>query len=428
MGGPPGVQLMQSLGNYTILFCIFVTGFLASRVFVKTGLATRVVIDLVRLSRGHISTLLLLLLGASTLLSSFIPNTVTVLTLIPVLRIINRQYRSLETGPGQLSTPIVMSVIYGANIGGMASIIGSPANAVLLGFLPIIEQRYGTTIAGREQINFLSWLAFGIPTAAVLLAIAWLLIAVLLVPKKLKRAELDFSDLERERGSAGLRTAGLWYSVVLFGVWIVLSVLQTFIPPLTVSIAVVSVVVTLVAAGVVFFWQIPTGFRRSEPLLRIRDCYTGLPVKGFLLALFAVLFSAVLMFFDIPEAIGAQIMRLDLSSLAGTLLLYLVLALIVTFLTEFLSNTTVALTFFPLVYVLAVTLDLRPLTALLLVSLSTTCAFMTPIATPVNALAYGSVSHVSLRKMVLLGLLMNVISASWLSWAVNTIVPYVMSR
>ena len=201
--------------------------------------------------------------------------------------------------------------------------------------------------------------------------------------------------------------------------------LQTFFSSISLSIARIAVAVTLVSTGVVFLWRIPASSDRPEPLLRLSDCFTGLPAKGFILALCAALFSALLMALGVPEYFGDLLMRFDLSDFAGMFWAYAFLALSVTILTEFVSNTTVALTFFPLVYVFSVSLSLDPLAALLLVSLSTTCAFMTPIATPVNALAYGSVKNVSLRKMVLAGLLMNLCSALWLSWATVHIAPLV---
>ena len=97
-----------------------------------------------------------------------------------------------------------------------------------------------------------------------------------------------------------------------------------------------------------------------------------------------------------------------------------------TFLTEFLSNTTVALTFFPLVYNIAENIGLDILSSLIIVSISTTCAFMSPVATPVNALAFGSVKGVSLKKMLLVGFLMNIISSFWLSFSVANFVPWII--
>ena len=409
---------MYSAGNYIILLCGFLTGYLVSRIFVKTGLAASIVIGFIRISNGHISYLLLFLIGSSALLSSFIPNTVTVLALIPILRIINRQYKKLETRKGQLSTPIVMSVIYGANIGGMSSIIGSPANAVLIGFLPLLEKNYNTVIAGREGITFFSWLTFGIPSAALLVLIAWILIFLLLVPKSLKRAELDFSSLERRSCPPKLRSAGLTLSISILIIWIVISVAQTYFPWLVVELSVASIVTFVVFALAVFLLKIKVNQRRSEPLLQLKDIYTGIPGKGLLIALGAAGLSGVLMILRVPDYIGTAFSSMDLSRIVHPIGVYIAIAMVVTYLTEFISNTTVALTFFPIIMVLSLNLGLNPLASLLLVSLSTTCAFMSPIATPVNALAFGSVKGVSLKKMLLSGFLMNMITATVLSLVV----------
>jgi sodium-dependent dicarboxylate transporter 2/3/5 len=409
---------VQSAGNYIILLCCFITGYLVSRIFVKTGLAATVVIGFTRVSNGHISFLLLFLIGSSALLSSFIPNTVTVLALIPIMRIINRQYKKLETRKGQLSTPIVMSVIYGANIGGMSSIIGSPANAVLMGFLPLLEKKYDTLIEGSKGITFVSWLAFGVPSAAVLVLIAWILIFLLLVPKNLKRAELDFSSIEKRQCPPQLRSAGLALSVAILVTWVVVSVIQTYFPHLVVVLTILSIVLCIFFVLVVFLARVKLNQHRSEPLLQMKDIYTGLPGKGLLIALGAAVLSGLLMLLRVPDYIGTAFSQLDLSIIVLPVGVYIIMALVVTYLTEFISNTTVALTFFPIIMVLSLRLGLNPLAALLLVSLSTTCAFMSPIATPVNALAFGSLKGVSLKKMLMSGFLMNMISATVLSLVV----------
>jgi sodium-dependent dicarboxylate transporter 2/3/5 len=409
---------VQSISNYVILLCCFVTGYLVSRIFVKTGLASSVVIGFTKISKGHISYLLLFLIGSSALLSSFIPNTVTVLALIPILRIINRQYKKLESRKGQLSTPIVISVIYGSNIGGMSSIIGSPANAILLGFLPLLERRYDTLIVGRDRINFFSWLTFGVPTALLLVLIAWILIYLLLVPKHLKRAELDFSSIEKRSCPPKVRSSGLLLSVSILVVWIVVSVIQTYFPELAAELSIVSIVLSVVFILVVFLMRVRVDHSRSEPLLKLKDTYTGLPGKGLLIALGAVALSGVLMILRVPTYIGIAFSRLDLSRIVRPFIIYVIISLAITYLTEFVSNTTVAFTFLPIIFVLSFRLNLNPLASLLLVSLSSTCAFMSPIATPVNALAFGSLRSVSLKKMLFSGFIMNMISGILLSWAV----------
>jgi len=417
---------VQSLFNYAILACIFTTGFLVSKIFVKTGLATRVVIGFIKLSRGHILYLLLFLIGSSALLSSFIPNAITVLTLIPVLRIISGQHVKVETKAGQLSTPIVLAVIYGSNIGGMASIIGSPAHAVLLGFLPLLERRYHTVILGKDRLNFFSWLSFGIPTAILLVLFSWVLIYLLLVPKKLKKTELDFSLVELHSCPTRLRRVGMAASILILCTWVFISLVQTYFPGAGLVLTVLSICLGISFIWFIFFvkFKIPGG--NSEVLLTLQDCYSGLPGRGIALAIGAALFSGVLILLRVPEHFGDWFVGLEWIQIMHTRSYYTILAVITTFATEFVSNTTVALTFFPVTYILSSSLGFNVLASLILVSLSSTCAFMSPIATPVNALAFGSVKGVSLGKMMITGFLMNIVSSLWLSYSLVTIVSAVL--
>ena len=415
---------MQTVYSYLIIGCIFISGFLISRIFVTSGLATALVISFVKMSRGHMIYLVLLLTFSCALVSSLIPNMITILAVIPVLSIISSHFRQLEEKPGQLSTPIVVSVIYGSNIGGMASIVGSPANALFLGFLPIIERRYGTVLQGRESINFLSWLAFGVPLAAILALLAWLLIYSLLVPKSLKRADLDFSAWhEKQEPSRNLRKWGLIASFSMLAFWICVSLLQALFPQRTPWLALVSGLACLLFIAGLFLARIRGPDGTYEPFLTIRDCYSGLPARGFLIVAIAVASSALLLLLRIPGIIGTWVSGFRATRSAAPFAGTLVMALATTFSTEFLSNTVVAMNFFPVAYTVSVDLGLNPLHSMLVVSLSTTCAFMSPIATPVNALGFGSLKGVSLGKMLAAGLLMNVLSAIWISFWVLRVVP-----
>lgn len=420
---------MQTSYSYIVIGCIFLSGFFISRIIVKSGLASAIVVGFIKLSRGHMKYLIGLLVLSSAAVSSIIPNMITLLTLLPVLALINEQYKRLEDRRGQLSTPIVIAVIYGSNIGGMASIIGSPANAVFLGFLPVIEHRYDTVIAGKAGITLFTWLAFGVPMAVALALIAWLLIYLLLVPKNLKRTELDFAELEKKPDFPRLpRRLGLWFSAGMLFLWTLISGFQTFFPGLTKYLAALSVLLTLSFTLSIFLIKIKVDQRASMPILQVRDCFTGLPVQGLLLALFAGAISGVSMLLKIPNTIGSWISGLGLGSLATPFISTVSMALFTSFSTEFLSNTLVAFNFFPIAYTVSVAFGLNPLISMLAVSLSTTCAFMSPIATPVNALGFGSLKGVSFGKMALAGFFMNIVSSLWIAGCVLNIVPWLLPQ
>ena len=111
----------------------------------------------------------------------------------------------------------------------------------------------------------------------------------------------------------------------------------------------------------------------------------------------------------------------------GPFLMALVLVLVTIFSTEVLNNTTVSTVMFPLTAALAVQVGADPLLLMLGVSLASTCAFMTPVATPVNALAFGGVGGVSFGKFVKNGLVLNLLSAAWIAVWLTWIIPHALA-
>ena len=137
-------------------------------------------------------------------------------------------------------------------------------------------------------------------------------------------------------------------------------------------------------------------------LLSISDCYNELPTKGFIFVGIAVVLAAILYAFNIHEFF-ARWAALNIPHGVSTFGLFFFIALATSFSTEILSNTAVQLSFFVMALPLADTLSFSALQVLIIITLSCTCAFMSPIATGVNGLAFGGVKGVSLSNKPILG-------------------------
>jgi sodium-dependent dicarboxylate transporter 2/3/5 len=151
-----------------------------------------------------------------------------------------------------------------------------------------------------------------------------------------------------------------------------------------------------------------------QVLLTIPDCYNELPTKGFIFVGIAVVLAAILYAFDVHEFFSrwaAATIPPDVSPFG---LLFLI-ALATSFSTEILSNTAVQLSFFVMALPLAEALNFSALGLLIIITLACTSAFMSPIATGVNGLAFGGVKGVSFSKMLLVGFIMNIAGALLIS-------------
>jgi sodium-dependent dicarboxylate transporter 2/3/5 len=189
-----------------------------------------------------------------------------------------------------------------------------------------------------------------------------------------------------------------------------------YFPGQTVKILYVSGILTMLFVLVLFFFPVKADLQTDsrQALLTLADCYNELPTRGFIFVGIAVVLAAILYAFGIHELLAdwaASIVSTDLSVLAW----FFLIALATSFSTELLSNTAVQLSFFVMALPLAQTLGFSALEILIIVTLSCTCAFMSPIATGVNGLAFGGVKDVSLSKMLVVGFIMNLAGAGLIS-------------
>ncbi len=393
---------------------LFATGYILYRVIASVRLPEYFSGKAVSLSRGRADYLLLSLIFVSAGMSMFIPNAVTVLAMIPVIRKLDAELESM-------TTPLTLSIIYGANIGGMGSLIGSPANMLLIGALDFFK------VAGREKITFFNWFVWAVPLVLLFLMLAWFTVRFalpkggLVIPAK-NRCRVKSISISQKRG---FKIFGFF-----LGFWLLTSVLREYVPVYAKFEPLVVVLFTAIFLKMIF-GRVRTGSvhaKGSGQLMKWSSLLDGVPKRGilFLVVLGVVIGIVRLMDLDMYAAVGFKnLLTMVNINGHGGYLLYLVTGTIVILLTEVLSNTIVSTAFFAVVAQAANTFGANPMGLMILVSIASTCAFMTPIATPCNSLAYGEMKKVSLRTMLVLGLVLNLCGAVLLSVWVWKVIPYV---
>lgn len=409
---------------------LFITGFLISRLSMRYELAEQFFARLFHARNHSVQRFLFYLLAAAAMVSMFTPNFIAALTLLPMLESLRQSFERNhnEKIARRLTTAVVIIVIYGCNIGGMGSLVGSPANAFMLAQMEIFG------VAGREKINFLSWFGWSLPLAGVLLVMAWAQVAFIFLPAKFRREQIELPQFHQSRLLQG-RAKTAWHMLVLwFAFWTVHSVLQILVPFTEPNFFLMNFKIGFTPwdqlatlFGVIYLALLFAPIFRTEgkerqALLKISDSFNKLPVRAFLFVLLVLAFSYILIQLKVPEWLGSHLVQI-LPQNVPKLVLYFCLLFITTMVTELVSNTTVALVLFPLVHALALSLGLSPFVAFLAVGLASTNAFMTPIGTPVNALLFGGVKNVSLVIMLASGLLLNFMSAVWMAIALGYWVP-----
>jgi sodium-dependent dicarboxylate transporter 2/3/5 len=342
---------------------------------------------------------------SAALLSMWISNTATALMLLPVaLSIVELNGQRGVGKDNSFATLLLLALAYGCNIGGMATLIGTPPNAFLAGFM---EQEYGYTI------SFVNWFVVGIPLVVVLLPIAYLILTRLYDSNETDLGPLDGSEFKVDLESAGALTREQRLVAATFLVttllWITRPLVAQYIPGITdAGIAMLG--------GLVLF-VIPSDFKKNIFLL---DWPTakGLPWETL------ILFGGGLSLASAFTRTGLSQWFGELLSTFGSLPIFVVIAIVATtvvFLTELTSNTATAATLLPIVAALAVGIGQHPMLLAVPAALGASCAFMLPVATPPNAIVYAS-ERVTIPQMVRAGLLVNIASIVVISMAAYTIV------
>ena len=396
------------------LMLLFATGYILYRVIASVGLPECFSAKAVRFSRGRVDWLLLSLIFVSAGMSMFIPNAVTVLAMIPVIRKLDGELKSM-------TTPLTLSIIYGANIGGMGSLIGSPANLLLLGALDLFN------VEGREQITFFNWFMWALPVVVLFLLLAWVVVRTS-IPKGNKSIPANL--MGRQERVTLKQKQGIQVFVLFLFFWMTTSIIRELSDSYVQVEPAIAIAFTIVFLFTIFSklsFGVDEGASEG-PLMSLKSLVEGVPKRGLMLLGVLGVVISIVMLFRIDKYVAdwfAEVLSVLPIAEQGGYLLYLVTAVVVIMLTEVLSNTVVSTAFFAVVVHTASTYGINPMALMILVSIGSTCAFMTPIATPCNSLAFGEMRKVSLRTMLSLGMVLNICGAVLLSAWVWIVIPHI---
>jgi sodium-dependent dicarboxylate transporter 2/3/5 len=400
------------------LIFFFISGFLVSRLMIKVRLPQRTVFWLIGKKNLSLAKILICLIATSAFLSFFIPNAITVLTFLPLLEFLRRAYEETNGPSRSVATMLALAVIYGANIGGMGSITATPANGILVTYAVLND------VPGTQHLTFASWLVWGIPLVIIFIAVAALILFAVLRPWRCQnhRIHLSFSADEVFHP---FQKISLWIMVLYFLSSFFLSLLLMHSPERTNLILIMSGAFTLLFVFFLFFvpLQVNCVANFRQVLLKPADCYSELPTKGFVFVGIAVVLAGILYALKLHVVFARWSSHIIPTGVPLSAMFFLI-ALATSLATEVLSNTAVQLSFFVIALPLSKSLGFPALEVLVIITLSCTCAFMSPIATGVNGLAFGGVKGVSVTRMLVTGFFMNIAGALLISgWVLFIIAP-----
>ncbi len=422
----PALQIMpikEAAGPFAspVIF-LFMGGFLLALTMERWNLHRRIALLTLMLVGTRPRALVAGFMLASGTLSMWISNTATAVMMLPiavtVITLAIERVRgaadpaaslkegdsitelAAESGIGNFATCLMLGMAYGASIGGIGTLIGTPPNAFLAQFA---ADSFG------EKIGFGRWMLVGVPFAITFSVIAWFLLTFIIFPIRLKEIPGGRALIREEIGKLGKITGAerLVFAVFMCAAiaWISRSFLAEWdwfvgvFPP----IKFITDEVIAIAAGIALF-AIPVDAKRGVFAL---DWDTAVRLPWSVLLLFGggLSLAAAVKASGLDAFLGGQ-----MSALAGvpTWMLILAVCAMVIFLTELTSNTATAATFLPILGGVAVGIGIDPLLLCIPAAMAASCAFMMPVATPPNAIVYGS-GHVRIGQMVKGGFVLNLV-------------------
>lgn len=299
---------------------------------------------------------------------------------------------------------LMLGIAYAASIGSLGTIIGTPPNAMLAAYMA--EQ--------GVNIGFGQWMLVGVPVAIVLMAAAWFLLTGVIFKPEIDHIPGGRALMKDELAKLGGMSKGEARVLMVF---IVAALAWVFVPVIWPDTMIADAVIAM-AVGIALF-LIPGG-PDGVKLLRWEDALE-LPWGVLLLFGGGLALSTQFTESGLSDWIGEQMSGLGFLPI---FLLVVAVALVVLVLTEFTSNTATAATFLPLVGAMAIGLGVDQMLLAVPVALAATSAFMMPVATPPNAIAYGS-GYVSMGNMVRAGIWLNIIALVIISIAAMTLLGWV---
>jgi len=398
---------------------LFIGGFIIALAMQKWNLHRRIALNIILLIGAGRSRIMLGFMVATFFLSMWISNTATTMMMVPMaLAIIAKMKETFGVEKvGRFAVGLLISIAYAASIGGTATLIGTPPN---LSFSRIL------TIAFPEapEISFTDWMVFGLPFAVVFLFIAWFLLTRIFVSRGPKLSA-DLGIFRQERKRLGPIKYEEKIILFLFGMvaflwlfrksidlgsftipgWSSLLPVPGFIDDGTVAI--------LVA---LLLFIIPSKSKDGPRRSRLMDWETAVQLRWGIVILFGGGFALAAGFVESGLAAYMGGLMTGLKGISPVLIVMAVCA-VVTFLTEITSNTATTEIFLPILAALAVAINVNPLLIMIPATLSASCAFMLPVATPPNAIVFGS-GEVRIPDMVRIGIFLNLIGIVLITTAI----------
>ncbi len=394
LSGALGLSETTEAYGHKYIF-LYMGGFFLAIAIEKWNLHKRIALNIISIVGVSINRITLGFMLATAFMSMWISNTATSVMMLPIGLAIVKQLKdhpdTEENENAIFGKMLMLAIAYSASIGGIATLFGTPPNLVFAG---IVKELYGT------EISFAKWLSIGLPISIFLLIISWFYLTRFAFRIKMQSFPGGRAEIDRLKGELGPMSQGEKTVMVVFVATATLLItrqwLQSWVPALDDPIIAMT-------AGILLC-LLPSGEKDKQVLKwqeAVKMPWGVLILFGGGMALAAGFSSSGLALW-----IGSQF---ELLNTLPIFLLIFVLIVSVNFLTEITSNLATTAMLLPILAPIALSIDVHPYLLMISATIGASCAFMLPVATPPNAVVFGS-GLLKISDMTKTGIVMNLIS------------------
>lgn len=406
-------EVTGSYANHLIY--LFMGGFLIAVTMERWNLHRRIALQVILLAGTSPQAIILGFMIATAFLSMWVSNTATTMMMLTIAMALIKQFdknnAQASDKKDNFSIALMLGIAYAASVGGTATLIGTPPNAILAG---VYEELYG------QRITFAGWMTIALPIALLMLFCIWFYLTRWAYPPRTDAVPGGRHAIKIELLDLGpISSEERW----VFGVFVGAAlcwILRGFIDWQAIEMVQDS---TIAIAAALLLFLLPSKSQKGERLL---NWETAVKIPWDVIVLFGGGFAIAKGFSHtgLTGWIAGQFTLLQGMNLV--VILGLIVATVI-FLTEVTSNTATASLLLPLMGALAITLKMDPYLLMAATALACSYAFMLPAATPPNAIVYGS-RRVTIMQMVRAGIFINILGALVLTAAFSVVIPVLMGE
>jgi sodium-dependent dicarboxylate transporter 2/3/5 len=389
---------------------LFFGGFVMALALEKVNLHRRIALNIIRITGTTPNKVVLGFMIATASLSMWISNTATTVVMLPiamsVIKLLIHDIDGFTKKDRNFAVSVLLGIAFSANAGGIATVIGTPPNSILIGLL---ENEY------QIEISFLKWMVFALPFSIIMIGLSYVTLVHLIFPSK----GLNFSA-SKEVIQVELRKLGPTRSkekmvLAIFAVTVSLWIFRTLINSIFPSIGLSDTMISMFAA--ISLFAVPFNLKKGDFILDWKD--TEKLAWGILILFGGGLALAKGMSVSgIVDQVSQSIAAGNFSITATASLLILLML----FMTELMSNVALVAVLAPVVAGIAIGLGIPMVYLLIPVTMASSCAFTLPMATPPNAIVFAS-GFIEVKDMVKAGILLNLVAVLILIGLFEYIIP-----